>query len=190
MKQPALAYVVDCNEHRLTGMFKRQKAIESKSIIESGMDILPFDVVPHQHYTLGEALKLKTILNLVDHGGIDQAEASYTTKAIDHDLPIHPLDYISGLQGKGDLWIGVGTVVNAKDNEAFKFTVGGTFDELVDQKDRKMIEEFPGYNLVRFVTTNVSLAANSVRQKAQELGLPEGEDETPGSHKIRRGKGK
>jgi hypothetical protein len=163
MKKAGLAYVANCNEDRLTSMMKRQK---------DGLSVMPFDIVPHQHYTLAEAHQLRAVLDLVDNNGIELSEACYVTQAIG-ELPRHPLNH---MRSEGDLWIGAGLVWDESFPGYWKFKVAGFFGDLATQSNAKMEREFSSCELARTVSVNVSRSADYVRKRALELGLPEGED--------------
>ena len=177
MKKAGLAYVADCNEDRLTSMMKRQK---------DGLSVMPFDIVPHQHYTLAEAHELRVVLDLVDNNGIELSEACYVTQAI-RELPIHPLNH---MRSEGDFWIGAGLVWDEDYPGYWKLKVAGLFEDLGRQFKTKMENEFSECELARTVSVNVSRSADSVRKRALELGLPEGEDYTDAWLVKRRARGR
>lgn len=142
-------------------------------------DQTPFAVaVPPKQYTLENAYQLRVMIDLIRDGGIDLETAALIVNGATEKLAIHPLNQP---ESGGDLWIGRALVTMAKGDstDIFYDYVGGFLPELFEQAQALVAEKYDPAEkpeLVRIDMVNASQAARQVRERAKDLGLPEGED--------------
>lgn len=166
MKRAAIAYCADVEPRRFDLLLYR--------------DQLPFPPQnPPARYTLSDAFELRLFMCLVENEGASLELAQQTVFSVDK-LLVHPL---CQLGGEPDLWVGKALIQDPNLGEGaasyHSFGVAGTLAEIATNADSLTRDFSPDARLLRLVTVNASLAARFVRNRARELGLPEGDDFSP-----------
>lgn len=159
---------------------------------------LPFPSRGGDSYTLEDAFNLRLFLDALDDHGVSLDLARYAVQNGVRELSMHPLRYP---RSHGDMWVAAGMkaepvkpgyehaledLPRSGDFVLTRFRVAGRLEDI----HRLAAEEcghHEGYKvegtgrqieLVRLVALNASRAADFVRDRARELGLPEGDDYT------------
>lgn len=157
-------------------------------------DQIPFDVPEHERidYTLDQAFQLRLMLDLIGGESSDKTQlnglgpeyaASMVANAMGR-FPRHPLNQIE----PRDWWAGLVVFADKDSDETpYRFTEWyvGELENLgswVEEKRKRPCEGPNGSTIyrrlpvVRLFLANATRAANFVRDRACEMGLPEGDD--------------
>ncbi len=164
----------------------RYKVLESRGQFSTAEDGSPRG----NAYTLADAFRLRLLLDLVGGEANDETQivglspsyaAGVVTKALEM-FPRHPLNQLEPL----DWWVGV-VVFEDKDSDGERFRwpewYFGEIEQFaawMNEKRQRPVAENGSYrgrfSVIRVFMVNASNAANFVRDRALELGLPEAED--------------
>lgn len=132
-------------------------------------------------YTLDHAFRLRLMADLMGgegdelkHGGLSPSYAEKVVSKAMLKFPRHPLNQIEPL----DWWAGVLILEEEKDGETQRFSSWfcGELKCISAWVDEECKRENYTLRPVRLFIANASLAADSVRDRAEELGLPEAKD--------------
>lgn len=175
MRLAGLLHCAECHRERFNSLRRR--------------DQLPFstddaEVVGWQTFTLADAFELRLMLDFTEQDGIGNDLARYAVIEGVGRLSMHPLNYP---RTHGDMWAAVALIELPEaeaealgiEGRSWRFAVAGRLEDLPHIVTARIDRDFHGAQLVRLVTANASRAADSVRTRARELGLPESDDFSP-----------
>jgi hypothetical protein len=137
-------------------------------------------------FTLDDAFRLRLALDLIGGESADSSELNGLGPSYAASIVFNALSYVEAqaLQEdtKRDLWIGVGIFdeINAE-GEDYRWSnwfAGGLSQVATWVAEKESDGTASNSQGVRFFLVNATRAANFVRERAKELGLPEAEDFT------------
>ncbi|MEM6677324.1 MAG: hypothetical protein AAF675_05580 [Pseudomonadota bacterium] len=172
MRRAGLLHITDCPLERFNSLRRRgQLPFFDDSKGEERSDQLS----KWQDFSLEDAFNLRLLMDLMDAEGVAHSEADYVVGNALRNLSMHPLNYPSS---HGEMWVAGGVLTDpggSSEKGFWRFHIAGRFGDLPGLAEGQMAG-FPDSQLVRLTSVNASRAADFVRDKARELGLPEGDD--------------
>lgn len=171
MKRRAILYVVDCEEKRFDGYQFR----EQLPFVPAPLPMFP---APESErgkrradYSLKDALALRLMLELNNHGGIAVEAASYAAGNSHHHLVL-----ASERSEGSDIWL---AYLQNDPTEECDFVIralcAGTLDELPNLIRAKADPE----QMPRVTILNASAASRFVKKRAAELDVGDESDDRP-----------
>lgn len=167
MKRKGLLLVSGCGEKRFESLASRNQ--------------LPFPTPEGKwnEYTLQQAFDLQLMLAGVDTWGASIDLALYLLNGL-RKMTLHPLNHPLG---EADVWVGAAVVDDPvlKHDGSIDFYPQFTFAGRLDEVSGAVSPKRSGWQgrLRSIVLLNATHSARVVRERAREIGLPEGDDFRP-----------
>lgn len=167
MRRKGLLLVSGCGEKRFENLAARNQ--------------LPFPSPEGKwnDYTLQQAYDLQLMLTGMDTWGASIELAQYVLNGL-RKMPAHPLNHPLG---EPDVWVGAAVVDDPvlKDDGSIDFYPQFTFAGRLEEVSAAVSPERSGWQarLRSIVLLNATHSARVVRERAREIGLPEGDDFGP-----------
>lgn len=171
MKRRAILYVVDCEEKRFDGYQFREQLPFVPAPLPTHITSESDRGKRRADYSLYEALSLRLMLELNNHGGIAIEAATYASGNARHHLVM-----ASERGGDADIWL---AYLQNDPTEECDFVLralcAGTLDELPDLiRDKSDPDQPPRVTII-----NASAASRLVAQRAGEFDVGEELDARP-----------